>query len=120
VKGKDAQLLVLAAEMDKAGDRQSKEKRGAGRGEGRRGEEGRGGVRRAVKEVGKRVDKVKRGSAASTKGYWPCWRRQKASTKASPTPADYGPCLCAEQAWKPKGPKPLRSIESPADPGGAM
>ena len=33
VKG-DAQLLVLAAEMDKVGDRQSKEKRGAGRGVG--------------------------------------------------------------------------------------
>jgi|ADKH01.1.fsa_nt_gi hypothetical protein len=82
VKGEDAQLLVLAAEMDKAGDRQSKEKRGAGRGEGRQGEEGRGEVRRAVKGVGKNVDKVKRGSAAWTRGFWPCWRRRKASTKA--------------------------------------
>jgi len=61
VKGEDAQLLVLAAEMDKAGDGRRKEKRGAGRGEGRRGEEGRGEVRRAVEEVGKSVDKVKRG-----------------------------------------------------------
>jgi len=34
VKGEDARLLVLAAEMDKAGDGRRKEKRGAGRGEG--------------------------------------------------------------------------------------
>jgi len=39
-------------------------------------------VRRAVEEVGKRVDKVKRGSAAWTRGFWPCWRRRKALTKA--------------------------------------
>ena len=37
-------LFILAAEMDKAGDRRLKEKRGAGRGEGRRGEEGVGGL----------------------------------------------------------------------------
>ncbi len=55
MKGEDAQLLVIAAEMDKAGDRRRKEKRGARRGEGRRGEERHGEVRRAVKEVGKRV-----------------------------------------------------------------